>query len=172
MKPLPEPGTRIIRWSRLGTAVFALTAIAGTVDPDTLGWIAMAIALTLFVIGVITMLIAFAYAVGRSRTDVIGVAGLFFGSGSAPGDVRRHLLGSLIVQVLVGIATAGIRMFTILAFGTLVPVFGLGLTGLWCARHGTFRSRHCEESDVDTGKFGASAPAQPLENPHIGRESS
>jgi hypothetical protein len=45
------------------------------------------------------------------------------------------------VQVVVALVTAIARPFTGLAFGILVPVFGLGLAGLWGARRGSFPSR-------------------------------
>ncbi len=37
--------------------------------------------------------------------------------------------------------TAGVRLYTNLAAGILVPVFGLALCGLWAARHGRFAAR-------------------------------
>ena len=77
----------------------------------------------------------------RSRTDELTLPGLFWLSGSAPADVRRLLLGSFGVEIVVGLATASVRPFTGLAFGVLVPVYGLGLTGLWGARLGTFGPR-------------------------------
>ena len=55
--------------------------------------------------------------------------------------MRRRLLGSFAVEVAVALATAGARPFTSLAFGLLVPVYGLGLAGLWAARYGTFGPR-------------------------------
>lgn len=120
--------------------MFAVTAIGATVVDD-LRWLAALVALTLFGVGCIVFLAAFTVAVGRSRTDAIGIGGLFFLAGSSPRFVRRHLLGSLGVEVVVGLATASIRVFTSLAFGTLVPVFGLAMVGLWGARHGAFGPR-------------------------------
>jgi hypothetical protein len=69
------------------------------------------------------------------------VAGLFLLQGSAPRDVRRRLLGALAAEVVVGLGVAIARPFTSLAFGLLVPVYGLALAGLWGARHGTFPPR-------------------------------
>ena len=42
------------------------------------------------------------------------------------------------IQTVVGLATASVRPFTSLAFGTLVPIFGIGMMGLWTARNGEF----------------------------------
>jgi hypothetical protein len=72
---------------------------------------------------------------------LIAVTSLFFLSGSAPAPVRRSLLGAFGVQVVVAFATAIARPYTSLAAGTLVPVYGIGLCGLWAARYGTFKPR-------------------------------
>lgn len=133
-------GSSIVRASWYGTAVFSATAVAADVAKG-LRPVALVVAVTLFAAGCVTFLAAFARAVGRSREESISVAGLFFLSGSAPGSVRRSLLGALAVQVLVGLATAAVRPYTTLAAGTLVPMYGLGLCGLWAARHGSFASR-------------------------------
>ena len=54
-----------------------------------------------------------------------------------PSGVRRHLLASAAVQVVVAFVTAGAPARTpSLAFGILVPVYGLGLAGLWGRPHG------------------------------------
>ena len=73
--------------------------------------------------------------------EELSVAGVFFLSGSAPAPVRRALLGDLTVQVVVALATATARPYTPLAFGVLVPVFGLGMCGLWGATAGRFPPR-------------------------------
>ena len=84
---------------------------------------------------------AYAIAVGRSRTVDIGIGGLYFVAGSAPKEIRVNLLGSLAVQVIVAVVAASVRPFTSVAFAVLAPLWGLGLTGLWAARHGTFPER-------------------------------
>lgn len=139
-EPRGGSGQAIIGWSWRGTALFSATAIGATVF-EALRPIAVAVALALFAVGCVVFLVAFATAVERSRTEAIGIGGLYFLAGSAPSTVQRSLLGSVVVEVVVALATAGIRMFTSLAFGTLVPMFGLGLAGLWAARHGRFGSR-------------------------------
>jgi hypothetical protein len=84
---------------------------------------------------------AYAVAVGRSRTDLIGIGGLFFLAGSAPRSVQRPLIASLVAEVVIAGVTASTRIYTPLAFGVLVPMYGLGLMGLWGARFGTFPPR-------------------------------
>ncbi len=131
----------IIKASWIGTALFTVTAIAAAIDPDLFAGVALAVSLVLFLVGCVIFFAAFLYAVGRSREVEIGIGGLYFLAGTAPRPVQLHLLGSLGTEVVVAFATASARPFTSLAFGMLVPVYGLGLCGLWGARHGTFAPR-------------------------------
>ena len=136
-------GDRIVLLDTVGTAMFAGTAILEVVVfrqwTQVLG---VTVALVLFAIGCGAFLAGYAYALQRSRTEEISVAGLFLLAGPAvPGPVKLRLGLLLGVQVVVALVTAGIRTFTPLAFGVLVPVFGLGLNGLWAARHGRFPPR-------------------------------
>jgi len=137
-------GRALIGASWAGTLAFTITAVIATVNPDSLGVPAVIVSVVLFAAGSVAMFWAFLIAVQRSRTDLIGMGGLYFGAGSAPPSVRLHLMSSLGVQVAVAFITASIRVFTTLAFGILVPVWGLGLAGLWCARHGEFAPRDTE----------------------------
>ena len=91
--------------------------------------------------GIGAFFVAYFRAVGRSRDQVLGVGGIYFLSGSAPARVRVELLGALAVQTVAAIATASLRPFTSLAFGLLVPMFGVGMTGLWGAFHGKYPDR-------------------------------
>lgn len=134
-------GAGVVLLSFAGTGVFAAVATIATVFPDEAARPAAVVDGVLFAIGVVASLWAYAVAVGRSRTDAIGIAGLFFLSGSAPTQVRRRLLGAFAVQVVIAVVTASIRPYTSVAFGILVPMFGLGLAGLWGAKHGTFPAR-------------------------------
>ncbi|HUP85248.1 MAG TPA: hypothetical protein VM143_06235 [Acidimicrobiales bacterium] len=132
----------IVRASWMGTGVFvvsALAAIASTAARIP----AVGVALALFIAGIVNFFWAYAVAVGRSRTHVIGIGGWFFlaGRDTAPANDRRQLLASLGVEVVAAIATAAARPFTSLAFGVLAPVYGLALTGLYGARHGRFSPR-------------------------------
>lgn len=130
----------IPRASWWGTALFAVTAVLAAVAPDPPFEVpALAVAVLLFLAGCVSFAAAYARAVTRSRHELIGVAQLFFLSGGiAPPDVRRSLLGAFAVQVAVALGTAIARPYSSLAAGTLVPMFGLGLSGLWASRHGTF----------------------------------
>ena len=99
------------------------------------------VSLVALAIGIVCFLWAYAIAIGRSRVDAIGMGGLFFLSGSAPRSVQKVFLVCLAVQVVVTIVAAAVRPFTPVAFAVLAPMFGLGLNGLWAARHGAFPPR-------------------------------
>lgn len=141
----PLPGGRIVLASRVGTAVFVVTAVAAVIDRDTFGLVAVAVDLVLFLVGCVVFLWAFGVAVGRSRTDAIGIGGLYFLQGSAPKPIQVALLVPFAVQVGVALVAAGLKPFTSLAFGVLVPMFGLAQAGLWGARYGHFGSRYDDE---------------------------
>jgi hypothetical protein len=133
-------GAKIVWASWAGTAAFASTAGLAAVFSGT-AIVALCVALALFVAGCAAFASAFARAVGRSRLEEISVLQLFFLGGAAPAAVRRALIGAVVVQVVVAFATAGLRPNTSLAFGILVPVYGVGLAGMWGARHGDFPPR-------------------------------
>lgn len=124
-----------------GTAVFAVTAVLSAAFGGPFRAPAVTVAMALFVVGCVLFLWAFLVAVGRSRTDAISVVGVYLLSGCAPQAVRRSLLGAAAAQTVIGVATAAWRPYTSLAFGVLVPMFGLALAGFWGARFGTFADR-------------------------------
>jgi hypothetical protein len=157
----PEvPGRRIVQASWAGTILFTITAVVATIAMGSTQYVAVAVSFGLFTIGCVAFLWAYALAVQRSRDVEIGIGGLYFLAGpTAPPRVRWLLDGSLAVQVLVGFATASARPFTTLAFGVLVPMFGVGCNGLWGARHGSFGPRIIEPVPVGAEKMsGEAAP--------------
>ena len=134
-------GEAIVRASWIGTAAFGVTAALGVAVP-AVDFVPFLLSIALFAAGTVAFFMAYARAVSRSRTDKVGVMALFFLEGRvAPRPVRRNLLGSFVVQIVVAVAVAAARPNTSLAFGILVPVYGLALAGLWGARHGVFPER-------------------------------
>jgi len=140
-----QRGAAIVTASWIGTGVYVVTAIIATVFPDGFGVVALTVSLVLFAIGCVVFFWAYLVAVQRSRTDLIGIGGLYFLQGTAPKIIQFRLLGSLVVEVVVAVVTSSIRLYSALAFGFLVPVFGLAMCGLWAARHGTFEPRPAPE---------------------------
>jgi hypothetical protein len=158
--PSPEaaaaPGAGVRKSSWIGTGVFVVTALAAAAAPSTFEPLALVVAATLFAGGCAVFLWSFFVVAGRSRTDEMELAQIWFLSGPpTPGPVRRSLLGSLAVEVVVGLGTAAIRPYTSLAAGALVPMWGLGLCGLWAARHASFPAR---PADTRRGGAGLRSP--------------
>ena len=145
-------GEAIINGSWAGTGIYVALAIVGTIFPDSFATPTAILSGALFVIGCVAFFWAYAVAVSRSRTDLIGIGGLYFLAGTAPKLVRYRLRLSLAVEVVAALVSSSIRPFTPMAFGFLVPVFGLGMCGLWGARHGTFEPRPAPEPRADKKK--------------------
>jgi len=136
----------LVRINILGTGAFVVSAIvAAVVFTPIVRTIGVVVALLLFAIGVAGFIWGYFTAVQRSRYDNISVTSLFLLLGEVSSiKIRRLMNGCLIVQGLGGLITALARTSTdgrsgsTLAFGVLVPLFGLGLNGLWSSRHGSF----------------------------------
>ena len=138
----PTPGGNIVALSWASTIAFTLAATIATAFPDQAARPVAVFDCLLFVGGIAAFLLAYAQGISRSRTEQIEIGGLFFLTGeTAPSEVRRRLLASFGVQVVVALVSSSIRLYTSVAFGILVPMLGLGLAGLWGARHGRFPAR-------------------------------
>jgi hypothetical protein len=142
----------------VGTLAFSVTAITAAIVFSTPAqWVGAITAMALFAVGVFTFLWSFWNAVQRSRQEHIGVMQMYLLLGDpTPARVRRIMLAMLIIQCTVALATALARSEsedgspgTSLAVGILVPMFGLGLNGLWCAFHGVFPPRADLDLDDD-----------------------
>ncbi len=143
-------GDAIVRLDTAGTLVFIVTAVLSAAVFDGVAlWIGAITAVSLFLIGIAAFLWAFYNGVRRSRVEEVSVTQLYLlVGGVAPSNVRRLMTSLLAVQVVTGLATALARPNgpdgspgSSLALGVLVPMFGLGLNGLWAAYHGTFARR-------------------------------
>jgi len=143
----PRPRGRIVPWSWLTTGVFTAVAVPVALGASALEGTAIVVSLVLFAASLVVWVYAFGLAVVRSsRGDDITVPALFFlSAGAAPVGVRRQLMGSLAVSVVIAIVTVKANPFS-----ALVPMLALGLAGLWAARHGTFPPR------AGTNRVGAS----------------
>ncbi len=138
---LPEQGRGFIVAGWLGTAIFVVTAVLSAAT-SSMRIVGVVTALALFAAGIYAFALSFARGVNRSRVEEISVVGLYFlVGGCVPEVARRHLMAALTVQVVAAFATASARPFTAVAFGILVPMYGLGMAGLWAATHGTFPKR-------------------------------
>jgi hypothetical protein len=151
MNDASPAGTATVRADLVGTGVFVVIAALALIWRDERpAQVAMAVvSMVLFAIGAFTGLAAYVRALERSRIDEIGVANLFLLTGTtAPGSVKTTMSAALAVQVVVGLAGAIVGAVGLsgnevntLAFGILVPMFGIGLNGLWAVRCGRFSPR-------------------------------
>jgi len=158
-------GDLIVLANAVGTLAFAVTAVTAAVSFSTPSqWVGAITAMSLFAIGVFVFLWSFWNVVQRSRTEQIGVTQVYLLIGPpTPRRVRRLMLGLLAIQCVVAMATALARSEgpdgspgSSLAVGILVPMFGLGLNGMWTAYHGVFPLRE----DIEM-------PAGPTSTPSI-----
>ena len=148
----PERAARnvIVMADVVGTVAFTITAITAAVVFSTPSqWVGAITAMALFAIGVFAFIWSFWNAVQRSRDEQIAVTQVYLLLGPpTPPRIRRIMLSMLLIQTVVGLTTAIARSEaedgspgTSLAVGVLVPMFGIGLNGLWCAFHGVFPPR-------------------------------
>jgi hypothetical protein len=134
-------GRRLIVASWMGTASFAAASLLGVVAIDTFAPLVVGLSAAMFAVGCVLFFVAYATAVSRSRTESIGIGGLYFLAGSAPAEVRASLMASFGLQCAVVVAVVAIRPFTSLVLGALSPMYGLGCAGVWGARYGWFPPR-------------------------------
>jgi hypothetical protein len=159
------PGSFIVRLSWAGTGLYLVLAAAATAWPATFQAALMAVCVVLFVVGFAAFVAAYFLALGRSREAAIGMGGLYFLSGTAPPAVQRSLVGSFALETVVAVVSASIGLAVmpadadnVLAFGILTPLYGLGLTGLWGARYGTFPPRRPPGTPSAVRAAGAPPP--------------
>jgi hypothetical protein len=157
-------GDAIVLVNMVGTIVFTITAItAAGVFSTATQWVGAITAMGLFLIGVFAFLWSFWNVVQRSRTEQIAVTQVYLLIGPpTPARTRRVMLAMLTVQITVGLTTALTRTRaengspgTSLAVGVLVPMFGIGMNGLWAAYHGVFPPR----DDLDDPESATSTVA-------------
>jgi hypothetical protein len=151
MNDVTQPGARVVLTDLAGTAVFIIAlAIAVPLRTHRFAqFLIGGVSMVLFAIGVVTTLWAYTRALDRSRVEEVGVANLYLLTGStAPKVVGRTMSLALAVQVVAAIAGAWIGVVGLdegelnaLAFGVLVPMFGIGMNGVWAARHGSYGPR-------------------------------
>jgi len=156
--------SRLVRANFIGTAVFLVAlAIAIPLRADRPGQVVIAVvSLVLFTIGIATSLWAYTTALERSRVEEVGVANLFLLTGdTAPKPVKRAMSLALAVQVVAALvgATVGVvglqqSQLNALAFGVLVPMFGIGMNGAWAARYGSYGPRVTPAAKPSNRKIG------------------
>ncbi len=147
----PSAGAHWVRADLVGTAVFAVVIAVGIPlrDDRSMQIVVGAVSMVLFAAGAATGLWAYISALERSRVHEIGVANLYLLTGpTAPKRVKLSMTLALIAQVAIALTGAIVGASGLsgdevnaLAFGILVPMYGIGLNGMWAVRHGAFGPR-------------------------------
>lgn len=156
--------SRLVRANLAGTALFLAALAVGvpfrTDRPAQV--VVVTVSLLLFAAGIATSLWAYTTALERSRTEEVGVANLYLLTGdTAPKPVKRAMSAALAVQVVAAVVGASIGVgglhegqLNALAFGVLVPMFGIGMNGAWAARYGSFGPRVQPTAKPSNRKIG------------------
>ena len=79
-----QPGNTLLVTDLAATLVLVLVLAGAVLTPEGAGTIAAVVSLVLFALGCGLFLWAYGLAVQRSRTEAIGIGGLFFLAGTAP----------------------------------------------------------------------------------------
>jgi hypothetical protein len=140
----PPPGEALVSFAFAGTGAIVGTRLAAGLLPDTFGVVHALLSAALFAIGTGALLWAYALGVSRSRAVVVTLVGLFFlGGGAAPPEIAKRFRIALAVEVVAVVAAAVPRAGTesVVAFGVLAPMFGLGLMAVYGGRFGVFPAR-------------------------------
>ena len=156
--------SRLVRADLLGTGVFLVALVVG-VPLRTERWaqvLVVVLSVALFAIGVGSSLWAYAAALERSRVQEVGVANLFLLTGTtAPKPIKRALLAALALQVVASFVAASVGVVGLdesdlnaLAFAVLVPMFGIGMNGVWAARYGSYGPRVNPAAKPSNRKIG------------------
>lgn len=123
----------------VGTVALVLAIAAAGLFPGAgTDYLLLAVSAVLFLGGCVAFTAGFVRAVGRSRYEDIHLAGLFYLTGTVAPAVRTRLWRLWIAQIVV--ACVGLAV-TDPPFGTMAPVWGIGLMALYGGRYGRFRSR-------------------------------
>jgi hypothetical protein len=130
-------GRGIVAASCVGDLLFGVTAIPVALGVDAFDGPAVVVALLLFFASLVVWCWALGLAAVRTtRGDDVQVMSLFLLEGQAPARARWLLYGSCLVCLAITVGTAAAN-----PFGVLVPMYPLGLVGLWGARHGVYPPR-------------------------------
>ncbi|MBK6669933.1 MAG: hypothetical protein V9E99_13800 [Microthrixaceae bacterium] len=136
------PGAATIRANQAVTAVsLALWGAAALSDAAAVGGMVFVWNLAVFAVALVWTGAALVAGAQRSREADMTMAGWWFLAGSAPRSVWWSLVGLTVVQSVAAIAAASLTRNLSGAFSVLVPLFGVGASGWWGARHGWFPER-------------------------------
>jgi hypothetical protein len=154
------------------TASFVLLTVVTVIWVDQLEAVYLAASFAAFLAGIGLFAVVLLLAAARSRSDAMGIGGLFFLIDCAPRNAFRAMNGSLAAAVVVSVVGAVLRSRTAVIFGTLEPMLPLALSGLWSVRHGHFPPR-VDEREPQRGQKkvpGAAGPEDQTPEPQTSED--
>ena len=123
----------------IGTiALLVVTVLSALTQADAVQLLSLVVAGVLFLGGCLAFGIGFLRAIGRSRTETIDLAGLFYLTGSASTEARRAFLGQWFAQIAIAVASVVVSRPP---FAVMAPVWGIGMITWWASIHATFAPR-------------------------------
>ena len=131
----------LIKLSGIGTALFLLTGVVASIQ-SAFEIVYVIVSLTMFSIGVLLGMRAFAQSVSKSRYEIIITIDLIKLPQDTPQRVKLILYGSLAIEVIGSIVLASLQSSTNFAFGILASLFALGSLNMWAIMNGRFQKRN------------------------------
>jgi hypothetical protein len=120
-----------------GAGLFVLVEMLALAVSD-FGVVAAATAVLMFVVGTVAMAVALVLAARLSRYKLISIADIFLLQQGVSTQRRIRMLGTLAVEVIVGLGAAIADPTGGVVFGVLAPMHALGFIGLWAVTCGEF----------------------------------
>mgnify|MGYP001196131951 FL=1 len=130
----------LIKLSCIGTALFLITGVVASIQ-SAFEIVYVIVSLTMFSIGVLLGMRAFAQSVSKSRYELITTIDLIKLPQGTPQKIKAMLYGSLMIEVIGSIVIASMQSSSNFAFGVLASLFALGNLNMWAIINGRFQKR-------------------------------
>ena len=130
----------LIKLSGIGTVLFLLIGVVASIQ-SSFEVVYVIVSLTMFSVGVVLGMRAFAQSVLKSRYEIITTIDLIKLPQDTPQRVKLILYGSLAIEIIGSIVLASLQSSTNFAFGILASLFALGSLNMWAIMNGRFQKR-------------------------------
>ena len=166
-------GGAVVRADIIGTVLIAAVGALGLVSEALARSLLVPVSSVAAAAGVIAFVWSYFRAVSRSRDHEISVSQLYGVAGKvAPPGVKRRLQWCLWGQVVVAVAVTAIgfsqtepQEFNWPAVIIVVPLYGMGLNGVWVSCFGTFGPRILASSPARRRRRAGSPETAPGRRP-------
>ena len=130
----------LIKLSGIGTTLFLLTGVIATIQ-SSFEIIYVIVSLTMFSVGVLLGMRAFAQSVSKSRYEIITTIDLIKLPQNTPQKIKVNSLWFTWGEVIGSIVLASLQSSSNFAFGILASLFALGSLNMWAIMNGRFKKR-------------------------------